>query len=226
MQNVFTVTSQLMRRILCGHYKGRQMSRVIVEAEGYKVLASLPGWNGQQVFLCAKAKGRTPFRIVVVKDDAVAGAFPDRKSCELEVYNRERLHRGKYILFDDLKSAASKCHLSALNLETLAIEPKYFTPEMNEMAMFIGVDVDPTGRYTLIASCWDDFPDIVIHDAESDEFIKIDCEELIDAPIRGLHWKQAPNRIIATHEYNDEEFEFPLDFEKRKAIWQCNLDFG
>ena len=125
-----------------------------IAAAGFKVLEALPSLPSQSVFLCSKEKGRQAFRIVVMANDEIVGAFPDSKSCELKVYNQKQLHRGKYLLFENFRSNAANCALPALNLETLEVEAKYFVPEIPEMTMVIGADVDDTGRYTLLETSW------------------------------------------------------------------------
>jgi hypothetical protein len=169
-------------------------------------LASL---KDQRVYLSTKVGGTKPFRIVVIQAGAIVGEFPKFKSCSLKVFNQETLHRGRHLLFINEASSASPLKVAALDLEALRVAPNYWSPLMSMESYVLGVSVDPTGRYTPLATQWDDFPEWVVHDAEAHEFIQLDCKDLIDAPICDVRWRAAPARVTAKHAFNDEDFEFP-----------------
>jgi hypothetical protein len=165
--------------------------------------------------ICSGPRSPKPRRIAVFEDESVVGVFPSAKTSELMVPRSPVLLGGTIALFVNLASLQPRAAL--LNVDTLALDEHSLEKERPLESWFLGLDVDSSGRYALIATKFDDFPQICIYDHTKRKLSELDCTDLIDAQIDELQWLEAPSRIQCRNTLDDQISI--LIVERKKVRW-------
>ena len=107
-------------------------------------------------------------------------------------------------------------HISRIDLHTLTIETHFHIPFEG---YYIGVDVDESQKYALIAHRFDDFPQIDIFDAQLNAFIRFDCTDLIDTPISNVSWGDSIYWLRCDDYHGNVGFKISVDWQAHRILW-------
>lgn len=193
----------------------------VLERLGLRPLESIASLDGRQALVCARYGQASPYCIALAEGTRILRTFPEVGDCELVVCPSKTLLGGTDLLFANALCDGRFVGLLSLKSGELHTDVfnDYLGPDFNE-SQLTGLDVDATGRYGLIAWQWDDFPQILIVDAQTAETFQLDATDLIDAPIDKVRWHTGASAVLCFNPVARAWITLPVDLTQRRILWQ------
>ena len=190
-------------------------------APGKLILSS----GKRSLILCRRKDYANHF--VVTEGGTILGLYPKRQSGELGTQTTNSLLNDSLFLWTvaDTSGREAPSYVRALDIHTLQEHAHFWQPEI-ATAGIAGIDVDPTGRFAIFLWQYEDpdFWDATIYDAESAEFIELNCDDLMNCHFEYFQFHLLPeaSHVRGYEIYVEKNVDCPIDLDSRKVFCPKN----
>lgn len=176
---------------------------------------------GLVLAVCSHGRSEKQTRLAVVRSGELLGTWPEEGRKAISLQRSGVLLGGRLALVAVF--AGWRWNVVGVEVSTVRQDPDFLRPGEEEVSL-IGMDVDHSGRWGMVAHQSDDFPQIDVYDSVDRQWIRLKCTSLIDARISDLRWDGGNTTAIrCTNDLIEKEVQLLIDWDRRVVRWPRDL---